>query len=156
MVAFYIAWAELSIRGGGRGFSPASLLWTWPPATFKGKEKKKEPLAVWFPAYLLYLPGTLKSYWQPWACPRLWNSGLWYEVRKREKNKERERERERGRNFALTPYPTTGCFSCSHLLASSSQSEPLEQATFYITWQTCTFAFTSPSAEMMYFKVTNI
>ena len=41
-----------------------------------------------------------------------------------------KREREsllRGRNFALTPYPTPRCFFCTYLLASSSQSELLEQ-----------------------------
>ena len=60
------------------------------------------------------------------ACPRLWNSGVWFEVREREK-KNKEKEGERGRNFALTPYPTPCCFFCTHLLASSSQSELLEQ-----------------------------
>ena len=47
------------------------LLPTWPPATDIGKQEKKwnqkKSPAVWFPAYLLYLPGNLNSWWQPWS-----------------------------------------------------------------------------------------
>ena len=49
--------------------------------------------------------------------------------------KNKEKEGERGRNFALTPYPTPCCFFCTHLLASSSQSELLEQELTLLHWQ---------------------
>ena len=39
------------------------------PGYFHRKIEPKEiPIAVWFPAYLLYLPGNLKSQWQPCIC----------------------------------------------------------------------------------------
>ena len=37
------------------------LLWS----KIEEKYNQKKPIAVWFPAYLLYLPSTLKSLWQP-------------------------------------------------------------------------------------------
>ena len=53
--------------GVGRGFP--RLLWMWPPATFIGKYKKnrtiRNPHLFDFVAHLLYLPGNLKSWWQP-------------------------------------------------------------------------------------------
>ena len=47
---------ELSLRGGGWGFAPATR-----NVNIEEKQNQKKPLAVWFPAYLLYLPGNLKS-----------------------------------------------------------------------------------------------
>ena len=55
--------AGLSLRAGGRGFSPATkrvapCYFYW---KIVEKENQKKSLAVWFPAYLLYLPGNSKS-----------------------------------------------------------------------------------------------
>ena len=53
----------LSLRAGGLGFSPANKRVA--PGYFYWKIEQnwnqKKSLAVWFPAYLLYLPGNLKS-----------------------------------------------------------------------------------------------
>ena len=53
----------LSLRAGGRGFSlaikrmvPGYFYWK-----IEEKYNQKKSLAIWFPAYLLYLPGNLKS-----------------------------------------------------------------------------------------------
>ena len=55
----------LSLRAGGRGFSPATKRVAPGYFYWKIEEKKnqKKSLAIWFTAYLLYLPGNLKSQW---------------------------------------------------------------------------------------------
>ena len=55
--------AGLSLRAGGRGFSPATKRVAPGYFYWKTEEKynQKKSLAVWFPAYLLCLPGNLKS-----------------------------------------------------------------------------------------------
>ena len=55
--------AVLSLRARGRGFSPVTKRVTPGYFYWKIEEKlnQKKSLAVWFPAYLLYLPGNLKS-----------------------------------------------------------------------------------------------
>ena len=44
------------IKRRGPGFSPGYF-----QRKVEEKEKKKKPLAVWFPAYLLYFPSNIKS-----------------------------------------------------------------------------------------------
>ena len=61
--------------------------------------------------------------------------GKWHSFQPREQEEKKDKEGERGRNFALTPYPTPRCFFCTHLLASSSQSELLEQELTLLNWQ---------------------
>ena len=54
---------RLSLRAGGWGFPPATM--SVAPGYFYGKieekQNQKKSLAVWFPFYLLYVPGNLKS-----------------------------------------------------------------------------------------------
>ena len=55
--------AGLSLRAGGRGFPQGTIsvvpgYFHWKIAE---KSNQKKPIAVWFPAYLLYFPGNLKS-----------------------------------------------------------------------------------------------
>ena len=55
----------LSLRGRGRGFAPATI-YVAPGYFHRETEEKynqKKFLTVWFPSYLLYLPGNLKSKW---------------------------------------------------------------------------------------------
>ena len=84
-IKFSHGWSGLSLRGRGRGGGGRDLpqlLSAWPLATFiqcrkiEEKYKQEKPLAVWFPAFLLYISSNLKSWWQP--CLALlctWQSG---------------------------------------------------------------------------------
>ena len=57
----------MSLRGGDRGFPPATM--NVAPGYFQKnieeKQNQKKPLAAWFPTNLLYLPSNLRSWWQP-------------------------------------------------------------------------------------------
>ena len=61
--------ARLSLRDGGEDFPSYFKMNVAPGYLHRRIEEnynqKKSP-AVWFPAYLLYLPGNLTSWWQPW------------------------------------------------------------------------------------------
>ena len=54
------------IKRRGPGISPGYF-----HRKIEEQENQKKPLAIWSPAYLLYLPGNLKSYWQPCLAPFL-------------------------------------------------------------------------------------
>lgn len=56
------------LRGGGRGFPPATknVAAGYFHRKIGEKYNQKKFLAVWFPSYLLYLPSNLKPKWHPW------------------------------------------------------------------------------------------
>ena len=71
-LSVFLFWLTgLLLNAGGGGLNFPWLLQTWPPATFIEKQKRnrtKEIPSCLIPAYLLYLPGTLNSWWH---CPGL-------------------------------------------------------------------------------------